>query len=581
MSNAPGRPSKACDICKKQKICNWLICIWSPKTFGPGSFDCAAGYSITQPGLLSWDSTALGQRTGGAVLRERLPPSFYRDESGNATLKEQGLMTKWAKTAGSLVFQEAEELSDDNLVTFCNLSLFWHSQGNACQLLHIIGTGPRNSTSLEAEIRRRRFWACYLFHCFSSEKLFRFEAIADIEALSLPWPEEEFATGVSPSSIASIGNKVNSGSVFAELIRGLHLWSSVVSVVRSDAVLNSRLQEIFRVENDILAWWHQVPSSFKLEASSISVSNQKGLPKVLLTNLVYHQCLCALHSSIVPLFCWSRGDKTYSSARQLSAQVAFEHAGYISSLIAAALAIDCSLSAMPLFVAYAAYSSCAVQMPFLWCSEPSVAQRAQANIQANAKMLQGMSRYWKLASLLHVYGWCLHDVHKRNPPKISNEPKYADASVFTDFTIDASLAKVSILEFTGILRSGEHGFVKPGEETQDPTSDMIGDAAIVEPGPMTESHDINELSDVQASAGSHSGDLGESGCIGADLPMTRDQIYPGFDQWPAFDVFNSLFNADITSLLPMNDDLDLSFLETDLFSWDLTLDGRGRNPEIP
>jgi hypothetical protein len=39
-------------------------------------------------------------------------------------------MTEWAKKAGALVFQEAEELHEDNIVTFCNLSLFWHSQGS-------------------------------------------------------------------------------------------------------------------------------------------------------------------------------------------------------------------------------------------------------------------------------------------------------------------------------------------------------------------------------------------------------------------------------------------------------------------
>lgn len=164
-------------------------------------------------------------------------------------------MTKWAKKAGSLVFQDAEDLNDDNIVTHCNLSLFWHSQGswrisylhkgkrpshspphslipslpgNACQLLHIIGTGSSSST-LESEIRRRRFWACYLMHCFSSERLFRFEAIADVENLPLPWPEDRFEAGMPPVGVANIGNGVDTRSVFAELIRGLHLWYLILS----------------------------------------------------------------------------------------------------------------------------------------------------------------------------------------------------------------------------------------------------------------------------------------------------------------------------------------------------------------
>lgn len=162
-------------------------------------------------------------------------------------------MTKWAKKAGSLVFQDAEDLNHDNIVTHCNLSLFWHSQGswrisylhkgnsptktsthllilsgNACQLLHIIGPGS-NTPTLESEIRRRRFWACYLMHCFSSEKLFRFEAIADFENLPLPWSEDSFEAGIPPDKVATIENGVDTGSVFAELIRGLHLWYLTLS----------------------------------------------------------------------------------------------------------------------------------------------------------------------------------------------------------------------------------------------------------------------------------------------------------------------------------------------------------------
>ena len=39
-------------------------------------------------------------------------------------------MTDWAKRAGRLVLQEAEELHEDNVVTFCNLALFGHAEGS-------------------------------------------------------------------------------------------------------------------------------------------------------------------------------------------------------------------------------------------------------------------------------------------------------------------------------------------------------------------------------------------------------------------------------------------------------------------
>jgi hypothetical protein len=46
-------------------------------------------------------------------------------------------MIDWAKRAGKLVLQEAEELHEDNVVTFCNLALFWHAEGSwRIALLH-------------------------------------------------------------------------------------------------------------------------------------------------------------------------------------------------------------------------------------------------------------------------------------------------------------------------------------------------------------------------------------------------------------------------------------------------------------
>ncbi|CAG7557895.1 unnamed protein product [Fusarium equiseti] len=493
--------------------------------------------------------------------------NFYRDDNSKTPLKDQDLMGKWAKKAGSLVFQDAEGLNDDNIVTHCNLSLFWHSQGswrisylhkgNACQLLHIIGTGS-NSLTLESEIRRRRFWACYLMHCFSSEKLFRFEAIADVGNLPLPWPEDSFEAGVAPDGVATIDNGVDTGSVFAELIRGLHLWCSVVSVVTSkDTTLNTRIQQIFKTESEISAWWQRVPNHFKLDTSTVLTADRSSLPKILLTNLVYHQSLCALHSSIVPLFCWSKGDRAYSSARQLSAQIAFEHACTISSLVRAALNSGFHVSSMPIFVAYAAYSSCAVQIPFLWCSQPEVRAQAQLNVQANMKMIQEMSSYWKLASLLQVYVRCVHDVHKRNPPTISNEPKYADVSALLDFGVEANLAKASILEFTGILRSSNGGYVKPGEESRDLTANSTSQQATAESDRTL----TTSLQDLQQSNFSEVAYTQRS-----SLPETVGS------EWPTFDVFNSLLDADITTLLPIDDTLDLSAFDFDFLSWDSSND---------
>jgi hypothetical protein len=136
----------------------------------------------------------------------------------------------------------------------------------------------------------------------------------------------------------------------------------------------------------------------KLDPKSVPVASR--IPLLLLINLVYHQTLCVLHASIVPLFCWTEGDEGWMSTRHMSAQVAYEHACSVSALVDATLSWDIKLSAMPTFVAYAAYGGCAILIPFLWCSEPSVRRQAQANVGSNIRMIQGMAEYWKFAALL-------------------------------------------------------------------------------------------------------------------------------------------------------------------------------------
>lgn len=62
---------------------------------------------------------------------------------------------------------------------------------------------------------------------------------------------------------------------------------------------------------------------------------------------------------------------------------------------------------------------------------------------------------------------CLYNIHKKNPPALDNEPKYADIRALTGFKIEALYARVSILEFLGILHKGPSSFAEPGQETTD------------------------------------------------------------------------------------------------------------------
>ncbi|KAF2428304.1 hypothetical protein EJ08DRAFT_671462 [Tothia fuscella] len=359
--------------------------------------------------------------------------NFYRDAAGQAPWRDYGFMVEWAKQAGKL----------ENIVTFCNLALFWHSQGswrmaylykgNACQLLHIIGLGAQtriSESSLESEIRRRRFWACDLMHCQNSEPLSLFQPIADMADLTLP--------------------------------------SSVVSFIKSSESSRSvKISQIHTLDEKISQWWRNLTPDLKLTSSSIVAVPHDMLPNILIINVAYHLSLCALHGSIVPLFCWSVSDENWLSAGQFSAQVAFEHANLVSALINSVLTTFDCLSSIPTFIAYAAYCGCAIQIPFMWCSDTGLRERAHVNVKANVKLIHLLASYWKFAALLRVHARCLYNVHKKLPIILEGEPKLVDPAKLTSYRINATYARATILEYTGILVSPRDGYTRPGEENND------------------------------------------------------------------------------------------------------------------
>ena len=164
--------------------------------------------------------------------------------------------------------------------------------------------------------------------------------------------------------------------------------------------MDNKLMAIYKLDNRVSEWWSKVPVSLRILPSDIKTVPESVLPNILLIHIVHHQCLCALHSSIVPLFCCSAGDASWSTARQTSAQIAFENACAASVLIRRTLSDFPKLSAIPSFVGYAAYCGIAIQIPFLWCSEPMIREKAHTNVKANVKMINTLSKYWKFSAIL-------------------------------------------------------------------------------------------------------------------------------------------------------------------------------------
>lgn len=178
--------------------------------------------------------------------------------------------------------------------------------------------------------------------------------------------------------------------------------SSVLAFIKtSDSSLSKRLPEIYALHEKLSAWRRALAPDMYMTPSVVAGASKDMLHKILLISIVYHQSICVLHASIVPIFCWGEGDDTWGLARQVSAQLAYEHACTITDLFSTVLsAPNSNLSAMPNFVAYAAYCGCAIQIPFAWSANESVKEKALANVKTNMKILDTMALYWRFAALL-------------------------------------------------------------------------------------------------------------------------------------------------------------------------------------
>jgi hypothetical protein len=258
----------------------------------------------------------------------------------------------------------------------------------------------------------------------------------------------------------------------------------VFTLVKShEPLADERFKRIYSLDNALDGWWSMVEDKYKLTTENITSLPKHDLNNTLLVNVVFHQCKCALHASVVPLFSWTSSDNSWALARQASAQKTYEHAGAVSQLIGAILGSCPDLLITHSFLAYAAYSGCAVQIPFLWSSNATIQRNAASNVDYNTRIIQSMAPYWKFASLVvgisihnalynstnssnqHKQLGCLYRIHQRRSVDLDAEPRNLDTNKLLDFQINAKDARISILGFTEILRSRDRGYARSGEES--------------------------------------------------------------------------------------------------------------------
>jgi hypothetical protein len=164
--------------------------------------------------------------------------------------------------------------------------------------------------------------------------------------------------------------------------------------------MDERINRMHQLDAKVRDWWARVPPSLCLDADTLACTQSALIPKLLLINAAYHQCLCALHSSVVPLFSWGPSTSAPAFTRQISAQIAYDSSCAITQLLDLASVRGEDVSDYPSFIGFAAYCSFAVQAPFKWCLDPTVRERAERMGTANMNVVSKMARYWRSIALL-------------------------------------------------------------------------------------------------------------------------------------------------------------------------------------
>ncbi|OJJ68573.1 hypothetical protein ASPBRDRAFT_68120 [Aspergillus brasiliensis CBS 101740] len=410
-----------------------------------------------------------------------LASSFLSDANGKLWLRENEFGREWAKRAGQLVFCEAEHPRHENIPTFINLALFWYAEGEwiksavykFCDVKHLITQIPSWTANglliarlsgmpmrhracevpIHIELKSRRIWACLVTNSFSPEGHLEQGLLSEAARdYILPCPEDDFEKKETMCG-ETLSSGIRDGSAYGELIRVLTFWDKVCSLIQKPwHNFSSRLGAIHEIDNHISNWRSELPPFLKIDGERIPSELQIPLPILFGLHIIYHQCLCSLHASIVPLFCWGSSVEPFSSARQMSAQIAYDNANSVSNLAKMILNGAYEASRTPSFVGYACYCACAIQIPFLRCANPSVSAQAKQNILTNLKLIQQMGQYWRFISLLGINIRTIYEVHSNYPCNVDDEPKNMDASKLNELRIDAERARSSILVHNNILR---------------------------------------------------------------------------------------------------------------------------------
>lgn len=100
-------------------------------------------------------------------------------------------------------------------------------EANAQCTSRLLGLGKNplaQANTIEAELSRRRLWACFLINQFIDRTGSNKMEIQEFKDVPLPCDEQDFRIGAIPEQHATWSHQNGTSSIFAELIKISSLW---------------------------------------------------------------------------------------------------------------------------------------------------------------------------------------------------------------------------------------------------------------------------------------------------------------------------------------------------------------------
>ncbi|KAJ6440656.1 Chondroitinase-AC [Purpureocillium lavendulum] len=233
--------------------------------------------------------------------------------------------------------------------------------------------------------------------------------------------------GILPHLYTPVSHQHGSG-YHAELIRLVSIWTSACQTAQDDRIeTHLKLLHIQELDKKLATWRANLPATFDLE--SPDGLSRRAVARAISLNILYHQIMAALHSSIVPLFSLTPvAAEACGYFQTASAQTALIHARQISSIF----------------------------LKWGFCSLP------KAPVSTNLKAMHSIGKHWKLVSALTEFVPLLYNYHKSMAYSLADEPTALKENDLNRHKGVKVRAKVSILGHNAIIWN-RGTVIDPGE----------------------------------------------------------------------------------------------------------------------